>query len=198
MNRKPSRPARTAKPDIRQAQTVAKPLNRLRAFQRKRAEPHESCPDIADKRKAERENRSRSAVPPRAQSPVPELKPAGTTAAPAHNSLSCEAEYRFFASARDNIITKRKPHCPRRASADKRPSARLRAPIPHSEFRTTSAVPPRAQTPSSSAVFARSETCQTPIYGLASRVVPGGSKRKRTLPAHFSKNAAVSAIASAM
>ena len=45
-------------------------------------------------------------VPPRAPTPVPELKPAGTNAAPANNLYT-----------HNNT----QPHCGRRNSADKRP-----------------------------------------------------------------------------
>ena len=88
-------------------------------------------------------------VPPRAQTPVPELKPASTKAAPADNSLPYENRRRIAASARTNAqphdsvfrfrialtaaggnrdltgSNKRRPRCPRRVSADKRPQAAL-------------------------------------------------------------------------
>ncbi len=65
-------------------------------------QPAAACPN-SEFRIPHSEFRISPAVPPRAQTPVPALKPASTMAAPAHNSLSCEAEYRFFASARSGV-----------------------------------------------------------------------------------------------
>ena len=63
-----------------------------------------------------------AARPPRAQTPVPELQPAKRSPSPAHNSLSHEAEYHFFASARPNAVSgsrmtpRRAPHQPPHAA----------------------------------------------------------------------------------
>ena len=48
----------------------------------------------------------RAEQPPRAQSPLPELKPAGRNMAPARNSLTCKAQQRIAAIARNIAISR--------------------------------------------------------------------------------------------
>ena len=77
--------------------------------------------------------------PPRAQTPVPELKPARRNVAPACNSRSLKAENRFFASARNNAdskgrrtttvtraLTKTRPIAPTRTNVQTRAARRQR------------------------------------------------------------------------
>ena len=78
------------------ATTPAEPQMRTRAKRRTSRQPESTCRGVS-------EFRISPAVPPRAQTPVPALKPAGRSVAPAHNPLSHRAEYRFFASARSGV-----------------------------------------------------------------------------------------------
>ena len=109
-----NRPGRTADTDARQAQTApTEPQIRMRT---KRNHPSRTA--MSDARRAQniqtarininlprrvRIPHSEFRIPPRAQTPVPALKPAGRSVAPAHNPLSHRAEYRFFASARSGV-----------------------------------------------------------------------------------------------
>ena len=67
--------------------------------------PREPC-DRHDRARNAHVRRAARRPLPRAPTPRPELKPAGTKAAPAHNSRSHESENRFFASARNNAQVK--------------------------------------------------------------------------------------------
>ena len=67
--------------------------------------PREPC-DRHDRARNAHVRRAARRPLPRAPTPRPELKPAGTNAAPAHNSRSLESENRFFASARNNAQIK--------------------------------------------------------------------------------------------
>ena len=113
MRTKRKRPSRAARAGAHRAQNAAtEPRMETRQAQPPRQSrrcghtPSAEHPDSPNQPAAacpHSEFRIPPAVPPRAQSPVPALKPASTVAAPAHNSLSCEAEYRFFASARSDV-----------------------------------------------------------------------------------------------
>ena len=71
------------------------------------------------------------AVPLRAQTPVPGLNPAKRNVSPAHNSLTHNAEYRFFAPARNSAASE-SPAAPAQTNAV---HAFPRSPIPHFKFR---------------------------------------------------------------
>ena len=94
-SRKAARKPRAKRPD--------KPQKQTRAECRTSRQPESTCRGVP-------EFRITPAVSPRAQSPVPALKPARRSLSPAHNSLSHETEYRFDASARTAIC--RRPDLP--------------------------------------------------------------------------------------
>ncbi len=89
------RPTRTGKPSVKRP---PEPHRRTRASPRPNSEFRIPNPTLA-------------AQPPRAPTPVPALKPARRSLSPAHYSLSCNAECRLFAPARNAAPTDaRTPH----------------------------------------------------------------------------------------
>ena len=105
--------------------------------------------------------------PPRAQTPVPELKPARRNAAPACNSRSLKAENRFFASARNNADSKgRRTTTVTRALTESRPPSgaeNVEPALPAQHYRKLD---------------------KSPIYARSSRMVLRGSKRPPALRAY--------------
>ncbi len=89
-------PNKTARTGAHQAQPPRQSRSCRHAERRTSRQPESTCRGVS-------EFRISPAVPPRAQTPVPALKPARRSIAPAHNPLSHRAEYRFFASARSGV-----------------------------------------------------------------------------------------------